>query len=87
MDRQIKLGAVVAFFTVFISPLIGWGIAIENRLESVKFNTEKIEKLYIEIKEIKQQQQETSTKLEENHKELVDLLHSLELKLKDKANR
>ena len=79
-EQQVTFGHILTILAVLIIPLVIWGATIESRFEQVKTNKTNIEKL---------ERVDTDSAIErkKNHEEVMDLLHRIELQLKDKQDK
>ena len=80
VKKELTFTNLITILGIIIIPLIIWGKNVETRLEHVLVNAEQIIEIKRELKDIKDTTQE-------NHEELIDLLHKIELQLKDKEDR
>ena len=80
MKKQVTFGHILTILAIIIIPLMVWGINVERRFEQVIDNT-------TEIKELKTEKKEMNNIISENHEEVMNGLHNIELQLKDKKDR
>ena len=80
VKKELTFTNLITILGIIIIPLIIWGKNVETRLEHVLVNAEQIIEIKRELKDIKDTNQE-------NHEELIELLHKIELQLKDKEDR
>lgn len=80
VKKELTFTNLITILGIIIIPLIIWGKNVETRLEHVPVNAEQIIEIKRELKDIKDTTQE-------NHEELIELLHKIELQLKDKEDR
>lgn len=80
MGKSVTFGHILTILAIIIIPLLYWGVNVEKRLEQVPDNSADIETL--KIKEEKAEA--TSLK---RHLEVKEMLHDIQLQLKDKKDR
>ena len=80
MNKQVTFGHILTFLGIIVIPLIIWGNSIETRFERVIVNSNEIEDLKIESKN-------ADVTIQNNHIEIMQQLHNIELQLKDKKDR
>lgn len=80
MDKQPTFGQIATLLSIIVIPLMIWGVNVERRFETVIKNSE-------EIKALKTTLNNYIRDSNENHIEIMEQLHNIELQLKDKKNR
>lgn len=84
MGKQITLGHAISFIVGILIPILIWGVGVERSIAKSRAEIENNKK---EIEELKGNYKTLKITIDDNHKELINGIHSLDLKLKDKANR
>lgn len=80
MSKQVTFGHILTIMGLIIVPLLIWGVNVERRFEHVINNSNEIETLKIKSIDV----EATSLK---RHLEVKEMLHDIQLKLKDKKDR
>lgn len=80
MKTQVTFGHLVMVIIGIIIPVIIWGANVERRFEQVITNTEDVQEMK---KEVRQLQATTN----ENYIKILEKLNDIELQLKDKKDR
>lgn len=89
ISSQIQITLMV--LTVIVIPLSIWGVGVETRFGKRKgetaLNSVEIENQGKDIDCLKEDVKGTNEELKQNHKEVMDSLHQIELQLKDKKDK
>lgn len=80
MEKNVTFNHILTIMGLIIIPLFIWGVNVERRFERVIDNSE-------EIYNLKINSVEAFKSINNNHLEVMQQLHNIELGLKDKANR
>ena len=85
--EPVTFGNILTILGIIIIPLIIWGVSIERRFEIVIQNTKEIQSVKTRMGDLETADKENIKKIEENYKQLYDILVDIRLELKDKLNR
>lgn len=80
MQRQVTFGHILVLIVSILIPLIIWGTTIEVRFSQVITNTE-------EINDLKTENKKLNIMIQQHHLEVLEVLHIIELQLKDKKDK
>jgi len=80
MNKQVNFGHILGLLSVFVIPLLIWGINVERRFEHVIINTKDINTVTGIILS-------NQKRIQDNHDEVMTGLHIIELQVKDKKDR
>ena len=80
MNKTVTFGHILTLLAIIVIPLMVWGINVEKRFEHVIVNSKNINELKINYIQ-------SSNIIQNNHIEVMEQFHKLELKLTDKQDR
>ena len=80
LQNQVNFGHVLKTLVPTLVLLLGWGISVEIMRKDVTENIKDIREIKGDAKEIKKQ-------ASDNHQEVMQSLHNIQLELKDKKDR